>query len=226
MPCINKHFALFAWWNFCQSLDTFIAPAAGKYPGYILNDPLGCGSEAVHERIATELVDCLSGVEVTIGAPLTLARRHSEEDFWPANNVELEPIRRASAFALWCWDQAILAMYNADAASAAAAVAYGMDAANIAEEYRRDLQSDPDRLVQKARVMLGRAGAQGKLAKDPKQVEKKFVRDCWQGWQEDPSRYKSKAAFARDMMEKCAHLTSTKQIEDWCRDWEKQKKAM
>ena len=32
-------------------------------------------------------------------------------------------------------------------------------------------------------------------------------------------RYKSKAAFARDMLEKCEHLTSTKKIEDWCREW-------
>jgi len=55
----------------------------------------------------------------------------------------------------------------------------------------------------------------------PKQQEKSFVKDCWLEWKKDPSRYKSKAAFARDMLEKCEHLTSTDKICRWCNAWEK-----
>ncbi len=56
---------------------------------------------------------------------------------------------------------------------------------------------------------------------DPKQAEKEFIRKCWCEWKENQDRYKSKAAFARDMLSKCEHLTSQKKIEDWCRAWEK-----
>lgn len=53
----------------------------------------------------------------------------------------------------------------------------------------------------------------------PKAAEKRFVYECWQDWQAKPHLYKSKAAFCRDMLEKCEHLTSTKKIEDWTREW-------
>lgn len=57
---------------------------------------------------------------------------------------------------------------------------------------------------------------------DPRHSEKKFIQECWREWKRNPNQYKSKAAFARDMLEKCEHLVSSKIIEDWCRDWEKQ----
>ena len=63
------------------------------------------------------------------------------------------------------------------------------------------------------------------LDNDPKQNEKKFVFECWQEWQIKPNQYKSKANFARNMLDKCEHLTSQKKIEDWCRFWEKQHSA-
>lgn len=65
------------------------------------------------------------------------------------------------------------------------------------------------------------AGVRAKLAKDPRQAERKFVLQCWKEWNADPERYSSKAAFARDMLEKCEHLVSSKKIEDWCRVWER-----
>jgi hypothetical protein len=58
---------------------------------------------------------------------------------------------------------------------------------------------------------------------DPKSGEKAFVKDCWLVWKKTPTRYKSKIAFATDMLEKCEFLTSTKVIEDWCRKWDKEK---
>jgi hypothetical protein len=68
-------------------------------------------------------------------------------------------------------------------------------------------------------------GIAKKLANDPKQKEKKFVRECWDKWQASPSNYLSQAEFARDMLSKSEHLTSQKKIEDWCRVWKTQKKS-
>lgn len=58
---------------------------------------------------------------------------------------------------------------------------------------------------------------------DPKSSDKVFVKDCWLEWKKTPARYKSKIAFATDMLDKCEYLTSTKVIEDWCRAWDKEK---
>lgn len=63
--------------------------------------------------------------------------------------------------------------------------------------------------------------AAARHAEDPKQQEKAFVFDLWKGWRSSPGRYRSKAQFAKDMIDKCEHLKSTKKIEDWCREWEK-----
>ena len=57
---------------------------------------------------------------------------------------------------------------------------------------------------------------------DPKSKDKAFVKDCWLDWNKNPARYKSKIAFAKDMLDKCEYLTSTKVIEDWCREWNKE----
>jgi hypothetical protein len=70
-----------------------------------------------------------------------------------------------------------------------------------------------------------RKAAQAKLANDPKQQAKDEVKQCWLLWQEKPLSYKSKAAFAKDMLEKFGDiLESQKVIEGWCRDWEKMEK--
>lgn len=60
--------------------------------------------------------------------------------------------------------------------------------------------------------------------KDPKQADRNFVFDCWKDWRKKPEAYKSKAAFARDMLDKCENLESQKVIEDWCRRWEMEHK--
>lgn len=63
-------------------------------------------------------------------------------------------------------------------------------------------------------------GAYAKLAIDPKQKEKLLVRDCWDEWKKQPDRYKGKAAFARDMLNKFESLKSQPVVERWCREWE------
>lgn len=67
----------------------------------------------------------------------------------------------------------------------------------------------------------GRMARVAALKVDPKQSEKQLAKECWREWQRMPTRYRSKAAFARDMLTKFEHLESQKVIEDWCRDWEK-----
>lgn len=62
-------------------------------------------------------------------------------------------------------------------------------------------------------------GQRWKNQRDPKQKEKAFIRECWNEWQKKPDSYDSQAAFARDMLSKCEHLTSQKKIEDWCHEW-------
>lgn len=69
--------------------------------------------------------------------------------------------------------------------------------------------------------MVAAKGGKAAAAKDERQVEKAFVRECWKEWRADPARYRGKAAFARDMLDKCGSLKSQKKIEDWCREWEK-----
>ena len=70
--------------------------------------------------------------------------------------------------------------------------------------------------------LFATSGALAKLAKDPKQQDKAQVRECWELWKAKPDRYKSKAAFARDMVGKYQSLINTKVIEGWCRKWDSQ----
>lgn len=74
---------------------------------------------------------------------------------------------------------------------------------------------------QETKSQIGKAGAAAKLAKDPKQLEKAAVRECWDAWQIELSRYKGVAAFARDMLQKFESLESQQVIERWCRTWAK-----
>jgi|SRR3569833_1965126 len=84
------------------------------------------------------------------------------------------------------------------------------------------IESEDKQLAQ-ARSQFAHKAVMEKLKQDPKQGEKNFVKECWQQWQINPESYKSKAAFARDMLDKCEHLKSTKKIEDWCRQWESER---
>lgn len=82
------------------------------------------------------------------------------------------------------------------------------------------IESGSDKL-QDARKEMSFRGAMAKLAADPRQEEKAFIFKCWQDWQKSPDTYASKAAFSRDMMTKCEHLTDVGKIPRWCKEWEK-----
>jgi hypothetical protein len=67
-----------------------------------------------------------------------------------------------------------------------------------------------------------RDAAINRWLKDPKSLEKMSVKECWAEWQKNKSNYKSKSAFANDMLNKFQNLKSVKVIEEWCRKWEKE----
>jgi hypothetical protein len=77
-----------------------------------------------------------------------------------------------------------------------------------------------ERVFQSAKTDFAYRGVNAWKDRNPKQKDKNFVFQCWQQWQKKTHSYPSKAAFARDMLTKCEHLTSQKKIEDWCREWE------
>lgn len=72
------------------------------------------------------------------------------------------------------------------------------------------------------RSQFAKKGAATMLAKSPKQQEKQLVRECWDEWQKDSSRYKSKEAFADDMRQKYLNLKSQRGITRWCLEWERE----
>lgn len=76
-----------------------------------------------------------------------------------------------------------------------------------------------------SRQRTAKKAAKAKLANDPKQKEKKLVRECWDAWKNRPDSYKGKAAFALDMLRKWESLESQPVIEGWCRMWERETKT-
>ncbi|WP_146033770.1 hypothetical protein [Alicycliphilus denitrificans] len=73
--------------------------------------------------------------------------------------------------------------------------------------------------VKAIRSEMAKAGAAGRIANDPKQSDKASVKECWELWQQDSSRYKGPTAFARDMRAKFENLESEEVIRRWCREW-------
>ncbi|MFA7606109.1 MAG: hypothetical protein WCY08_05955 [Rhodocyclaceae bacterium] len=76
-------------------------------------------------------------------------------------------------------------------------------------------------LLSETRRHQAARGARGLHAVDPRQQEKALIKEQWAEWQGNPTRYRGKAEFAKQMLKECKHLTSQKVIEDWCRIWEK-----
>ena len=77
-----------------------------------------------------------------------------------------------------------------------------------------------DYAVTHSRRLKAKSGAAKKLKHDPKQADKTQVRECWELWQQEPTRYKWKTTFAKDMMDKYPSLESVAVITRWCKEWE------
>jgi hypothetical protein len=85
------------------------------------------------------------------------------------------------------------------------------------------IESGSDEL-KAARRKMASAGGFARHRNDPKQLEKQEVYQCYLNWRAGRTKYKSKAQFARDMLDKYTKLESQKKIEDWVRLWDRQKK--
>ncbi len=79
--------------------------------------------------------------------------------------------------------------------------------------------SNLDRIKRHVLSEWGKQGALAKLANDPKQAAKAKVKECWDEWQLKPANYKSKSAFAKDMLDKFEDLDSQAVITRWCGEW-------
>lgn len=84
-----------------------------------------------------------------------------------------------------------------------------------------DAQSlDPEaKRVKDLRQRSAMHAALARHAKDPRQQEKRFIRECFDDWNANAARYSTDAAFARDMLSKVEHLRSAAKIEGWVRGW-------
>lgn len=72
-----------------------------------------------------------------------------------------------------------------------------------------------------ARSSIAQEGAARKLANDPKQAAKAEAFKLWQQWQQGKTRHSSGAAFARNFVESHPAITSTKVVERWVTDWQR-----
>lgn len=70
---------------------------------------------------------------------------------------------------------------------------------------------------------LASNAAKTKHASSTKAGEKNIMRECWNAWRANPGRYRGKADFARDMLDKFPDWKNAKVIEGFCRKWEKEK---
>jgi hypothetical protein len=62
----------------------------------------------------------------------------------------------------------------------------------------------------------------GKNAHKNSNTELAFVKVCWNDWQKNKSSYKNATKFCDDMLDKCEHLTSHKNLMDHCTAWKKE----
>lgn len=71
-----------------------------------------------------------------------------------------------------------------------------------------------------SKKLQSKKAAKARWDLDPRTEEKAFVKSCWLEWQAEPSRYKSKAAFLRDMHQKLDNLTLTAStLNGWIKIW-------
>ena len=91
----------------------------------------------------------------------------------------------------------------------------------IASDARKEITESAVRNERKKHAL---EGAKAKLSKDISQEDRALVRECWESWQKRPDLYKTKAAFARDMLTKCEKVCSQAVIARWCTKWEREKR--
>lgn len=129
------------------------------------------------------------------------------------------------AYIFLCFDKGILALRDRDASKAAEFFMYAKGGIDTVMGYKRSIESQKGSTskVERQHNEVSSKGGKAKRDKSPAAPEIVLIKECWLRWQKDPSIYKSKAAFARDMLDKCDYLVSAEGICKRCREWEKEK---
>lgn len=91
----------------------------------------------------------------------------------------------------------------------------------ILEPIQKLLVEQSKKAAAESRREVALLAAETRHKKSKEAEGKAFVRECWEQWQRQPDSYSSKAAFARDMLDKGCNFNS-RTIERWCLIWEKE----
>lgn len=100
-------------------------------------------------------------------------------------------------------------------------IAWTMDQMNLMQLEQKKLVAWLMEANTEVERLQRKRGAAIKLARDPKQAAKVNVFKMWQDWQEGRTIYKSAAAFARHIVN-TQPIESTKTVERWTKQWQKQ----
>ena len=90
---------------------------------------------------------------------------------------------------------------------------------NVTTEQIRQIEA---KVLKDSKRAMAKSGAEAKRDRSPKTRAKQQVKECWVIWRSAPQRYKSAAAFARDMLSKYEELENPDVIRRWCREWQDQ----
>ncbi|WP_069265318.1 hypothetical protein [Paraburkholderia nodosa] len=205
----GEDFAVFTWWHLAGLMCLFVE---------IEEETLG--RKLTPLSFDKSMNDYLSLVETHTGDPLYLVHPFRFESM-----VESVPNLTANsenamllAYGVWCVDRLIDALRDGDARTASFASSIAVRSLELVYE---NCAISPEG---RARANSRRQSeiARKRHAESGKRRDLESVKDCWKEWQRSPSNYRSKAAFARDMLSKFENLASTKYIEDLCREWERE----
>lgn len=83
----------------------------------------------------------------------------------------------------------------------------------------------PTDVDKEIRSQFAKLGAAANLKRDPRQLAKREIRECWENWQAGRELHKSQAAFARAMCLRFDVITSPASVERWARCWSAERKG-
>lgn len=228
-PTFNQNFALYCWWQVGRVMNDFLDwDKSAKHHAKYIGDPV---DGEVDELSGKSKLLIQEFNEATSIASLAINSVEHPNEFRIENVIFQEAkgnyrkvVQSYAAYTLLCFDKAITALKNNDAPIASEYFMYANGGMNIISEYQKTFPGEvnsSDVVKPLSVIEISRKGGRARWENDPRNFEKSQVKECWLAWQSHPNSYKSKAEFARDMLDKYEHLKTEKTITDWCRDWEK-----
>jgi hypothetical protein len=202
----------FIWWHLSAIMLLFAE----------IETELRAGKKHSPLSFEKALNDYLSLVEIHSERPLALVHPFQFETVYahlPDRTAKMDMLLQL-AYGVWCVDRLIDALRADDTKVAAMASTYAVRALELVYEDGSFLPEEQSRKESKRQSDIARQ----RHASSEKRKALLQVKECWDRWQVSPNDYKSKAAFARAMLDKFENLESSKYIEDQCRAWERKKR--